>query len=104
MSEEEQFWLTMYGVFGLLTTVAYIVSSGVFMLSAVAASRNFHNRIFNSVLRASVNLFFDVQVGHQSAGPLVCLWGGLLAAGVTITVPIFGDGVCTAPRPYFEPV
>ena len=61
MGEEEQFWFTMYGVSGLLTTGAYILSSSVFMLSAVAASRNFHNRIFNSVLRGSVNLFFDVQ-------------------------------------------
>ena len=104
MSEEEQFWFTMYGVFGLLTTGAYILSSSVFMLSAVAASRNFHNRIFNSVLRGSVNLFFDVQVRRQSAGPLVYLWGSLLVAGATITVPIFDDDVCTAPRPYFEQV
>ena len=80
MSEEEQFWLTMYGVFGLLTTVAYIVSSSVFMLSAVAASRNFHNRIFNSVLRGSVNLFFDVQVKNWSTGlwPLVFAGGSCL--------------------------
>lgn len=61
-SEEEEFWLMMYIVFGLLSTLAYILSSIVFMLAAVAASRNFHNRIFDAVLRGSVNLFFDVQV------------------------------------------
>lgn len=65
MGEEKEFWLMMYAVFGVLTTVAYMVSSAVFMLSAVAASRNFHNRIFSSVLKGSVNLFFDVQVQNK---------------------------------------
>ena len=64
ISEDEKFWLMMYGVFGLLTTLGYILSSVVFMFSAVTASRNFHNRVFKSVLRGSVNLFFDVQVQH----------------------------------------
>ena len=63
-SEGEEFWLMMYGLFALLTTLGYLLSAVVFMLAAVAASRNFHNRVFKSVLRGSVNLFFDVQVQH----------------------------------------
>ena len=63
-SEEAKFWMMMYIVFGLLTTLGSILSAIVFMLAAVTASRNFHNRVFKSVLRGSVNLFFDVQVHH----------------------------------------
>ena len=63
-SEGAKFWLMIYCLFGLLTTLGYIASSIVFMAAAVTASRNFHNRIFKAVLRGSVNLFFDVQVQH----------------------------------------
>ena len=38
----------------------YIVSSVSFMVVAVAASKNFHNKVFAAVLAAPVNLFFDV--------------------------------------------
>jgi ATP-binding cassette, subfamily C (CFTR/MRP), member 1 len=50
----------LYGVFAGLTFVFYVTSSSVFMWSAVCASRVFHKRIFEAILQAPINKFYDV--------------------------------------------
>jgi ABC-type multidrug transport system fused ATPase/permease subunit len=52
--------LLYYAVFALLTFVCFVFSSVIFMWSAVRASRVFHARIFDAILCAPVNNFFDV--------------------------------------------
>ena len=50
------------------TGAMYVISSVVFMATAVGASRSFHHSVFAAVLRAPVNLFFDEEVTNCPRG------------------------------------
>jgi ATP-binding cassette subfamily C (CFTR/MRP) protein 1 len=52
--------LTWYITITGVTCVLLIVRGFLFMYTSVQASKNFHDKIFKAVLKAPINLFFDV--------------------------------------------
>ena len=57
--------LVLYISLTLVTFVLLIARGFLFMYTSVLASKNFHNKIFSAVLKAPINLFFDVTKTGQ---------------------------------------
>eukprot|EP00944_MAST-04C_sp_MAST-4C-sp1_P015843 g15843.t1 len=57
--------LVLYISLTLVTFVFLIARGFLFMYTSVSASKNFHNKIFSAVLKAPINLFFDVTKTGQ---------------------------------------
>jgi ATP-binding cassette subfamily C (CFTR/MRP) protein 1 len=67
-TEEGTFWrnfyVGIYGAFGLMLTLTYFAAAVTFAYSAIKAARNLHNRLFYNVLRLPMAFFDTTPLGR----------------------------------------